>query len=176
MFCWALPPSPATTSLSRNRTSASFKLARDASVPQDRSLSPVPRAASSTRTNDCSGRVCRPRRHPATKYWYYAVEVCRGLARPTLAQSMKGMRRNASALRRTTPSSVLWCSSSQVRGKRIQKHWGALRKARRVMHLRLPRCGVTSVEWGPSGVRRIVRAAGDAKDHERVVFTFVPTY
>jgi hypothetical protein len=39
-----------------------------------------------------------------------------------------------------------------------------------VVHL--PRCGVTSVEWGQSGVRRIVRAAGDAKDHERVVFTF----
>ena len=40
----------------------------------------------------------------------------------------------------------------------------------------LPRCGVTSVEWGQSGVRRIVRAAGDAKDHERVDFTFVRTH
>ena len=38
------------------------------------------------------------------------------------------------------------------------------------------RCGVTSVEWGESAVCRIVRAAGDAKDHERVGLTFVPTH
>jgi hypothetical protein len=43
-----------------------------------------------------------------------------------------------------------------------------------VVHL--PRCGVTSVEWGQSGFRRIVRAAGDAKDHERVGLTFVPMH
>jgi hypothetical protein len=43
-----------------------------------------------------------------------------------------------------------------------------------VVHL--PRCGVTSVEWGQSAVRQIVRAAGDAKDHERVGLTFVPTH
>ena len=39
----------------------------------------------------------------------------------------------------------------------------------------LPRC-VTSVEWGQSGFRRIVRAAGDAAHYERVSFTFVHTH
>ena len=85
-------------------------------------------------------------------------------------------RRSVSTLlrRQTIPSSVLCCSSSHVSGGRTRKHCCALRKARRVVHL--PRCGVTSVEWGQSALRRIVRAAGDAKDHERVVFTFVPTH
>ena len=45
-----------------------------------------------------------------------------------------------------------------------------------MQHLRLPRGGVARVEWGRSGVRRIVRAAGDAVDHERVGFTSVHTH
>jgi hypothetical protein len=88
---------------------------------------------------------------------------------------MNNTRRSVSALlrRQTIPSSVLCCSSSQVSGGRTRKHCCALRKARRVVHL--PRCGETSVKWGQS-TRRIVRAAGDAKDHERVGLTFVPTH
>ena len=87
---------------------------------------------------------------------------------------MNNTRRSVSTLlrRRTIPSSVLCCSSSQVSGGRTRKN--CLRKARRVVHL--PRCGVTRVEWGQSGFRQIVRAAGDAKDHERVGLTFVPTH
>jgi hypothetical protein len=78
-------------------------------------------------------------------------------------------RGNASGLLqgRTIPSVAIYCSSSQVRGER-RKHRGALRKAPRVMRLRLPSGGVTGVEGGRSGLCRTVRAAGVAADYERV--------